>query len=112
VLKCNRKIVKFHWFSGGGVYEEETIPRIYKVPHRRSRLFRKNGPYKIREYDPETQTRSKTSKGEDETLSEISKCQYIEGALKELAELLQLEIMELRVFLERGAINIIAKFDE
>ena len=45
-------------------------------------------------------------------MSEISKCQYIEGALKELAELLQLEIMELRVFLERGAINIIAKFDE
>jgi len=45
-------------------------------------------------------------------MSEISKCQYIEDALKELAEVLQLEIMELNVFESRGAINIIAKFDE
>ena len=45
-------------------------------------------------------------------MSEISKSEYIERELKELAEMLGLEIMELQVFVARGAINIIAKFDE
>ena len=56
------------------------------------------------------ETLSKT-RGEDE-MSEISKSEYIERELKELAEMLGLEIMELQVFVARGAINIIAKFDE
>jgi len=45
-------------------------------------------------------------------MSEISKAEYIERELRELAEVLELEIMELNVFKAQGAINIIAKFDE
>ena len=45
-------------------------------------------------------------------MSEISKSEYIERELRDLAEMLELEVMEINVFKSRGAINIIAKFDE